>query len=243
MRINVDIWPAREAALAAVFAACADDATCKRAYPDLNATLAIVKRELGDGRRVRIADPRTGATRQVTLTFDMVVGALQALMYVPEFASLVPTLLAQARSGDFAPLAAAALMVTQDAQRSMNMALHYAVVCAEDAPRVDAAEARRAFDALRAPSLAERNLAACEGWPRPALPADLNTPLSSDKPVLILSEGSIRSPAGQRRRVAETLPNSRHVVAAVWAHRSPHACVPAHREFIDDAGFARCNRA
>jgi len=246
MRINVDIWPAREAALAAVFAACADDATCKRAYPDLNATLAIVKRDLGEGRRVSIADPRTGAPRQVTLTFDMVVGALQALMYVPEFASLVPTLLAQARSGDFAPLAAAALMVTQDAQRSMNMALHYAVVCAEDAPRVDAAEARRAFDTLRAPSLAARNLAACEGWPRPALPAELNAPLSSDKPVLILSGGlDPVTPPANGTKVAETLPNARHVVAAGYGHIvSPHACVPRLIEkFIDDAGFGSLSQS
>ncbi len=137
-------------------------------------------------------------------------------------------------------------MVTQDAQRSMNMALHYAVVCAEDAPRVDVAEARRAFDALRAPSLAERNLAACEGWPRPALPADLSAPLSSDKPVLILSGGlDPVTPPANGAKVAETLPNSRHVVAAGYGHIvSPHACVPRLIEkFIDDAGFGSLSQS
>jgi len=240
MRINLDVWPSREAALAALFAACAEDSACRQAYPDLDATLATIKRDLGNSRRVSIADPRTGATREVSLTLDMVVGALQALMYVPELASLAPTLLARASSGDYAPLAAAALMVTQDAQRSMNMALHYAVTCGEDAPRIDPVAAKRALDALRAPALAERNLVACQGWPKAAESADFSAPLASDKPVLILSGGlDPVTPPANGAKVAQTLPNSRHVVAAGYGHIvSPHACVPRLIEkFIDEAGF------
>jgi pimeloyl-ACP methyl ester carboxylesterase len=240
MRISLDIWPAREAALAQLFAACAEDEACKRAYPDLNATLAEIKHDLGAGRRVSVADPRTGASREVLLTFDMVVGALQALIYVPEFASLTPSLIAQAGSGNYAPLAAAALVATQDAERSMNMVLHYAVTCAEDAPRVGAAETRQILAGLRAPALAERNLAACEGWPRPTLPVDFNAPLVSDTPVLILSGGlDPVTPPDNGKKVAETLPNARHVVAAGYGHIvSPHTCAPRLIEkFIDEAGF------
>src|SRR5262249_32769105 len=138
------------------------------------------------------------------------------------------------------PLAAAVMAVTQDAARSMNMALHYAVTCAEDTPRVGAAETREILDGLRAPALAQRNLAACEGWPRPTLPADFNLPLVSDKPVLILSGGlDPVTPPANGRRVAETLPNARHVVAAGYGHIvSPHTCAPRLIEkFIDEAGF------
>jgi pimeloyl-ACP methyl ester carboxylesterase len=240
LRISLDIWPAREAALAEVFAACAADKACTRAYPDLDATLAGIQHDLGPGQRVSIADPRTGAPRQVLLTFDMVVGALQTLIYVPELASLTPSLIAQARSGNYAPLAAAALAATQDAERSMNMALHYAVTCAEDAPRVGAAETQQILSGLRAPGLAERNVAACEGWPRPALPADFNTPLVSDKPVLILSGGlDPVTPPANGKKIAETLSNARLVVAAGYGHIvSPHACAPRLIEkFIDEAGF------
>jgi len=240
LRISLDIWPTREAALAQLFAACAEQPACKRAYPDLNATLAAIRKQLGPGRRVNIADPRNGIAHEVTLNFDMVVGALHALTYAPDFASLIPTLLARAETGDFAPLAAASLMVTDDVDRTMNQALHYAVTCAEDAPRISVADARQAFATLRAPALAERNLAACEGWPRPTLPPDFNAPLASDKPVLILSGGlDPVTPPGNGKKVAETLPNSRHVVAEGYGHIvSPHACAPRLIEkFIDEGGF------
>jgi len=246
MRINLDVWPSREAALSALFTACTQDAACQHAYPDLDATLATIKRDLGNGRRVSIADPRTGATREISLTFDMIVGALQALMYVPEFASLAPTLLARASAGDYAPLAAAALMVTQDAQRSMNMALHYAVTCGEDAARIAPAEAKRVVDTLRAPALAERNLVACRGWPKAPASPDSNAPLASDKPVLILSGGlDPVTPPSNGTKVAQTLPNSRHVVAAGYGHIvSPHACVPRLIEkFIDEAGFGALSQS
>jgi pimeloyl-ACP methyl ester carboxylesterase len=240
LRISLDVWPAREKALAQVFAACAEDAACKRAYPDLNATLARIGERLAAAPEINVPDPRSGAPRNVKLSLDMVVGALQALVYVPEFASLIPPLLALAEAGDFAPLAAASLVVTEGVGRSMNMALHYAVTCAEDAPRIGAAEARQALATLRAPALAERNLAACDGWPRPALPPDFHAPLTSDTPVLILSGGlDPVTPPANGSRVAATLPNSRHVVATGYGHIvSPHACAPRLIEkFIDEAGF------
>ena len=240
LRIGLDIWPTRDAALTQLFAACAEQPACKRAHPDLNATLAAIDKELGTGRKVTVADPRTGDPREVSLTFDMVVGALHALVYVPEFASLVPPLLTRAQAGDFAPLAAASLLATDDAGRTMNQALHFAVTCAEDASRVSAAEAHQTFSALRAPALAERNLAACDGWPQPALPADFGLPLVSDKPVLILSGGlDPVTPPANGKKVAETLSNSRHVVAAGYGHIvSPHACAPRLIEkFIDEGGF------
>jgi pimeloyl-ACP methyl ester carboxylesterase len=240
LRISLDVWPTRDAALAQLFAACAEQVACKRAYPDLNATLATIRQQLGSGRRLSVADPRTGEVHEVTLNFDMVIGALHALIYVPEFASLIPALLARAQAGDFAPLAAAALVVGDDVGRTMNQALHYAVTCAEDVARISPIDAKQTFSTLRAPSLAERNLAACDGWPRPPLPLDFNAPLVSDKPVLILSGGlDPVTPPWNGKKVAETLPNSRHIIAAGYGHIvSPHACAPRLIEkFIDEGGF------
>jgi len=241
MRTTLDVWPAREAALADVLAACAENADCKRAYPDLNATLGEIKTALGASRRVRVADPRTGALREVPLGFDSVVAALHGLVYAPEFASLIPPLLSRAQAGDFAPLLAAAMPLTADLEQTMNLALHFAVTCAEDAPRVTASDSSRLLATLRAPSLAERNLAACDGWPRPSLPADFYEPLSSVVPTLILSGGlDPVTPPANGELVAKSLSNSRHVIAAGYGHIvSPHACAPRLIEkFIDTAGFA-----
>jgi pimeloyl-ACP methyl ester carboxylesterase len=240
LRINLDAWPTRDAALAELFGACAGQAACRTAHPDLNATLAAIGRDLASGRTVTVADPRTGDAREMLLSFDLVVGALHALLYAPEFASLIPPLLERVQAGDYAPLVAATLLATDDPGRSMNQPLHFAVTCAEDAPRIGADEAAPTIAKLRAPALAARNLEACRGWPRPALPPDFGTPVVSDKPVLILSGGlDPVTPPANGRQVAESLVNSRHVVAAGYGHIvSPHACAPRLIEkFIDEAGF------
>jgi pimeloyl-ACP methyl ester carboxylesterase len=240
-RITLDIWPAREAAFAEVLAACNESAACKHAYPNLNATLAQIKSALGASRKVTIADPRTGAPREVPLSFDDVVGALHGLVYSPEMASLIPPLIGRAQAGDFAPLLAAAMPFAGDLGQSLNLALYYAVTCAEDAPRVTESDSRKVLATLRAPSLAARNLAACDGWPRPPLPADFYAPLTSAVPTLILSGGlDPVTPPANGELVAKSLSNSRHLIAAGYGHIvSPHVCVPRLIEkFVDAAGFA-----
>jgi pimeloyl-ACP methyl ester carboxylesterase len=240
MNIALDLWPARETALTNVLNACAADAACRAAYPDLEASLARIRAALSAPRRIAIADPRTGRMREVALSYDLVIGALQGLTYVPELASLIPSLIGRAEAGDFAPLLAAGMAIVGDVARTMNLALHYAVTCAEDVPRIAPADAERIIAGLRAPALARRNLAACDGWPRPALPADFYAPVQSATPVLIFSGGlDPVTPPANGARVATTLPNSRQVIAAGYGHIvSPHACAPTLIEkFIDDAGF------
>ena len=240
MKISLDVWPSRDAAIAGIIGACAEDPQCRQAYPDLNATLARIHARLEPAQRVSVNDPRTGAPHKVALPFDVVVGALHGLVYAPELASLIPPLLGRAEAGDFSPLAAAAMMLTGDLNRTMNLALHYAVTCAEDVPRLTPSDVQ-SIAKLRAPVLAERNLDACVGWPRPPVPADFFDPLTSDTPVLILSGGADPvTPPANGERVARTLSHSRHIVAAGYGHIvSPHACVPRLiARFIDDAGFA-----
>jgi pimeloyl-ACP methyl ester carboxylesterase len=240
MRITLDIWPAREAALGDVLAACTEDAACSRAYPNLNATLARIKATLDPTRSILIADPRSGATRDVPMSFEVVIGALQALIYAPELASLIPPLIARADAGDFAPLIAAATISAADLEQTVNLALYYAVTCAEDAPRVTPAEVDRLAATMRAPSLAQRSAAACAGWPRVTLPEDFNAPLNVAVPTLILS-GSLDpvTPPSAGALVAASLPNARHVVASGYGHIvTPHACAPRLVEkFVDAASF------
>jgi len=246
MRISLDVWPSREAAIARVVTACAQDAPCRRAYPDLNATLARMQAALEPPRSVTIADPRTGTPHDVALSFDMVIGALQGLVYAPELSSLIPPLLGRAEAGDFSPLAAAAMFVTGDLDRTMNLALHYAVTCAEDTPRVTPAELNKILPALRAPALAQHNLDACAGWPRAAPPADFYAPLVSDKPVLLLSGGlDPVTPPRNGEEVARTLTHSRHVIAAGYGHIvSLHACAPQLvAKFVEEAGFGTLPQA
>lgn len=101
MKISLDVWPTRDAALSAVFAACTQSPSCNAAHPDLDTALRTVDARLGpDGQDILVHDPRTGAAQTLHLTLDHVVAALQPLVYVPEFASLIPEAIGRAAQGD-----------------------------------------------------------------------------------------------------------------------------------------------
>ena len=88
LKITLDVWPTREAALDALFAACEATPACRSAHPDLRAhARQRSARQLGpDGQDVRIVDPRTGEPQSLRLTFDIVLAALHPLTYAPELA-------------------------------------------------------------------------------------------------------------------------------------------------------------
>ncbi len=181
MRVSLDVWPTRDAALAAVLAACAQSpGVPRRASRPRRDAGRDPRRGLGPtGRDVTFADPRTGATRTLRLTFDHVLAALQPLVYAPELQSLLPEMIARAAAGDFGPLFAAAMLATADLAEQMNSALHYSVTCAEDVPRVtaqatDALAGVRTPRARRARARGLRRLAAGHGvrpMPRRRSPA------------------------------------------------------------------------
>jgi pimeloyl-ACP methyl ester carboxylesterase len=243
MKISLDVWRTRNAAFDAVVAACKESRSCLLSHPDPAATLAAIEKKLGpSGRTAIVADPQTGEPISVPVTYDFVVGALQALTYVPELASLIPELLDRARDGDYAPLVAASLTVTGDLAEQMNVALHFSVTCAEDVSRIGAAERAEALAHVRAKSLAEKVLGVCDIWPKGERPADSATPVRSDRPVLLLS-GALDpvTPPEYAAEVAQTLPNSKQVIAAGLGHIvSAQGCAPRLlAAFVDRGVFDR----
>ena len=145
MRVTLDVWPSRDAALSALIGACAAAVPCRTAHPDLAATLASIRASLGAaGHEIPYVDPRTGDSRHVRITFDHVLAALQPFTYAPELRALLPEVIARAAAGDYGPLLANLDLVTGDLAGQLNTALHYSVTCTEDAPRVSHADAERA---------------------------------------------------------------------------------------------------
>jgi pimeloyl-ACP methyl ester carboxylesterase len=240
LKVSFAVWLTREQALDALFKACAASAPCAAAQPDLAATLEKIRVDLGPtGRDVKVVNPRTGETETFQLSYDLVVASLHPLVYLPEFAAMIPALLGRAADGDFGPLYAAALMIGGDLAEQMSGALHYSVTCAEDVPRIDAAD-RRKLAAVRAARLAQHALAVCDIWPRGRQPADASSPVVTDIPTLLVSGGlDPVTPPAYAEEVAKTLSRHRHVVGAGYGHIvSPHACGPRLvAAFVDRAGF------
>lgn len=241
MRSTLDVWPSREVALAGILDTCAQTPPCASAHPDLKNTLDRIRDRLGpNGLDVMLADPRTGDMQALRITFEHVIGALQPFTYIPELAALLPEVIARAAAGDFGPLYSGAMLVTGDLDEQSNTALHYSVTCAEDVPRVSAADAASTLATLRTKTLAERALAVCTAWPKGVASDDATTPVKSDVPVLILSGGlDPVTPPANGAEVAKSLPKSRHIIAQGYGHIvSPHACGPRLiAAFIDDPTF------
>jgi pimeloyl-ACP methyl ester carboxylesterase len=242
MIVSLDVWTARDRAVDRVLEACTGSPACRTAHPDLEAALASIRARLGAaGRDLTVTDPRTGAVETRRVTFDHVAAALQPLTYTPELAALMPEIIGRAASGDYAPLFTAAQLVTGNLAEQVNLALHYSVTCAEDAPRLSVGGVRAALEGVRSQALARRTLAVCDVWPRGNVPLDATTPVRSDVPVLILSGGlDPVTPPANGAEVARTLTHSRHVVARGFGHIvSPHACAPRLiASFLDDPTFA-----
>ncbi|MFO1317863.1 MAG: alpha/beta hydrolase [Burkholderiales bacterium] len=239
MVITLDVWRTREAALEAVFDACAASPSCRRAHPDVAGTLARVEHALGTtGRDLAIVDPRTGAVERHRVTFDVVLAALQPLTYTPETVSLLPEMLSLAAGGELAPLFAANPALSGNLAEQMNAALHFSVTCAEDVPRIRPGSERDVLAGLPSRRLAEQTIAVCDVWPRGRMPADFADPVRSDKPVLLLSGGMDPvTPPAYGTAVAKGFPNGRHVIAPGYGHIvSPHACAPRLLGAFVDAG-------
>jgi pimeloyl-ACP methyl ester carboxylesterase len=239
MIITLDVWPTREAALRAVLEACERSAACASAHPDAVALLSRIASDLGeDGRDVDLVDPRTGKVRTARITYDVVLGALQPLIYLPETASLLPEMLSLAAAGEYEPLFAGnPSMSGRDTEQS-NAALHFSVTCAEDVPRIAKENEQALLANLPTRELALRTIAVCGAWPRGTMPADFAQPVVSDVPALLFSGGMDPvTPPAYGTEVAKTLRNSRHIVAPGYGHIvSAYACAPRLvAAFVDKA--------
>jgi len=206
-----------QAALDALLAACAAEPGCQHHYPQLAARWRSLVDSLP--RRVELRHPMTGRRETVTLTRAHVLRAVRAPMYVPALASALPAAITSAAEGEFDALGALAGAVGgQRPGMRLAVGMHHAVVCSEDLPRLD-----RATDPPgRDYAMLDRAhyQAACDSWPRAAVPAAFYTLPKAPVPVLLLSGGADPvTPARHGERVARALgAQARHVVVPAAGH-------------------------
>lgn len=214
-------------ALELVFERCAADPACAAAFPDLRAEYQALLDRLDAPEPIRVADPLTNEPIELALTRDRFSQYIFNILYSAEFQSLLPLLIHQAHeTGDFTPLIVQAVAVNEGA--GLYPGLLYAVACAEDVPLIDLPASQARQQATDFAPFADRAVAVCDTWPRPAIAADFRDPVVSDVPVLLLSgEADPVTPPAYAAAVAETLSNSRHLVLPGYGHSVLTAgCMP-----------------
>jgi pimeloyl-ACP methyl ester carboxylesterase len=226
-----------QASLERLVAACAADADCNGRYPDLRSRVdQLLARVSGAGLKATVAHPLTGRPEELRLEPATLASVLRVPLYSPPLAALLPYALAEAGRDNLTPLLAVAASLTASVAENIAEGMHFAVVCAEDLPRVDAA-ARAAVAATRfGASFIRVYDEACAAVPTREVPAAFYRLSDADAPVLILSGGADpATPPRHGERVARELKRATHVVAPNLAHGvSMHGCGP---ELV--AGFIR----
>lgn len=212
-------------AIEALLAECRTDAACNAAFPDVRRELDAVLARAEKGEPVTVTDTRTGERVQVRPSRGLLAEGIRFLMYGRGGGSL-PLQIHRAYQGDLTPLVQMSIENRLGIDQALAMGLLFSVSCAEDLPYItDEMTKRETAGTLLGDYRIAVQKAACEVWPRGAVPADVHQPVRSDVPVLLISgEWDPVTPPEFAEEVARTLSNSLHVVVPRGSHGGAGRC-------------------
>lgn len=222
-----------QAAFDAMLAACEQEAACAQRHPTLRADWASLLNSLP--QPVTVAHPLTGERESFVLTHAMLLAALRGPLYAPSLAAALPQVIADAARRRFEPLLGLNSVLAPRRELAPAMGMHFSVVCAEDVPRLAAADIRG--------DIATLYQRVCAAWPRGEVPAAFYSLPPSASPLLLLSGGlDPATPPRHAERAARSLGhNALHVVAPHAGHGVMN--LPCMRDvmfrFIDAADDAQ----
>jgi pimeloyl-ACP methyl ester carboxylesterase len=217
MVLPASFSPDNQAALDALFDACAKDKACEAREPRLAERWRGLKASLP--RKVTLTHPLTGRSETFELTTDLLLGMVRAPLYVPALAAALPVAIGDATRGRFEPLAGVA-MAFGGSRRAPQLAagMHFAVVCAEDFPRLAQATDRPGADF--GDSFAAIYREVCPRIARGEVPAAFYSVPPAPAATLVLSGGiDPVTPPRHGERVTKALgANARHVLVPNAGH-------------------------
>jgi pimeloyl-ACP methyl ester carboxylesterase len=212
--IAVDRPAVVAAAFDTFFAACAADAACDHAYPNLKQVFYDTVDKLDQVPVVRGNGPKG----QMTITGERFMAAVFDSLGSPQ----LPKAIYEARGGDFIhliPFGAPDVGMT-------STGLLYSVVCSEQvlpSPPAQLTEADNAYPQLHHLFSALQTRGLCRQWGVPAAPAMEQQAVSSAIPSLILSgRFDPQTPPAYGVETARTLPNSHLFTFPDLAHAVSH---------------------
>ena len=205
-----------QSALDALFAACAAEARCNAAEPELAARWRGLLAALPRG--VEMRHPISDRIEKFTLPRDTLLGMVRGPLYAPALAAALPSALGEAARGRFDALAG--LSQSLGGRKGLQMAtgMHFSVVCAEDVPRPPPAAATPGRDFGEA--YARFYDEVCADWPRGDVAEGFYRIGAAPAATLLLSGGlDPVTPPRHGERVAQALgAKAKHVVVPNAGH-------------------------
>ena len=220
--MRIPLYMARDGqrALDLLLADCERDTNgCARTYPALRTTVNSLWTQLEAKPHVSVTHPRTGKPASLTVTRRLIGSIVFQALYSPEITALLPQLLTDAAAGNYQGMLALAF-ASDLPKGAMSEGMFLSVVCSEDMPHISADDiARETADRFVGGAMFETRMVLCDFWPRGQVDEAFYTPVTSSKPVLLLSgQDDPVTPPSWGEHVASSLPNSRHIVVPGAGH-------------------------
>jgi pimeloyl-ACP methyl ester carboxylesterase len=210
-----------ERSLKLIFRACAADAACAAAFPNLEAEFREILRRAGRGAlRGLVPDPAGGPPVELPLSRGVVASTFFSLMQNSNSAVRIPLLAHTTYLGDTRPLVEAIVGYRRALETGISYGMHLSVMCSEEAPRMNPA---RAAVADRDTALGDYRVAqlaaACREWVKGDVSPDHAKPVRSDVPALLVS-GKLDPNTNERwgDEAARYLTRATHVVIPNLSH-------------------------
>jgi len=216
-------------ALNQLFDACAADATCNKAYPNLRTVFFDTAKKLDQSPvKLKVTLPDVGITgltgKQVDLLIngDGFISAIFQSLYVTSYLADLPQVIYEASQGSLDPVAQTS-MLFMASDKDISWGMYASVQCYEEAPFAD--PAKLAADMQAHPELGgsqgtvDGTFALCKGWNVPAAPASEDQAVKSDVPTLVLSgQFDPVTPPAWGKLAASTLSKSTYVALPAAGH-------------------------
>ena len=204
-----------------ILARCERDSACSGQFGDVASKFADVRDRLEiENIQVGRVNRATGETYEAPLTVDVLNGLTRLMSYSSATAALLPLTIDEAYAGRYGTLLNQAELVFTQLDNSLNIAMHNNVVCSEDWPRFNPANAPDTSGTYVGDAMIEGFDVICSVWPTGPVDADFAEPLVTDVPVLFMSGSS--DPATPAEFVDEIIAggvsNSTHIVVADQGH-------------------------
>jgi pimeloyl-ACP methyl ester carboxylesterase len=221
--------------------ACAQDPDCRSRYPDLRGDWERLKARFESGPvEVTVAHPRTQQGERVRISKGVFADGLRHMLYNLGAAATLPSEIHRAARGDFGPFVRRKLEQSTRWAQVLSHGLFITATCAEDVRFIDEDDVQRATaGTFLGDYRVRQQQAACRIWPRgEGIDDDFQQPVTLDVPVLIISGAfDTATPPSEAARVAQHLPDVRHVVFPNQAHdlTNPRCATALIAAFIEAA--------
>lgn len=230
LRIPLEDAQGAAAAMRSLIADCADDAACRRRYPNFaNHFAALVARMDRGPIAMEVRNAVTKRRQTVRLTKEVFADRLRQTLYSADSAAYVPYIIEEAVRANNVPLARLIEATTADLGRGLAIGLNLSVTCAEDIPFIAEAQIKSmSAHSFEGDARVRAQQAACRIWNVPPVASAFDRPVRTTAPVLMISgSADPATPPEYGRAELAFLPNGRQVVIPHAGHETESACTDA----------------